>query len=320
MMRRFVFVPGLLALTACAVPYEEFEDVPELQARTNQISLAAQSDEPLLADVLRPPAARAPAPQPVAEDTVQAPKPAAREQKSLLAWLTQQAPKPSSGSVKLEADPEKAATLTDPVQEAKSETAQEPVQLASLQVDDAQPKTQTRSLWSSAPRRTAKGVSVDVPYGSVVAFGKVGRVCEARSKPLGQKVAKSEGRGQTYTIYDTAPGATTPRTFYVTGFSDRCPRQFTAALAMFGAPSMHESLRYGRPSDIHPYSETDKAYEQVKRSVCRVPAGKPCGAKIDVLERDTVFISTYERFTNNGRWADLLVHGGAVLAAAIKAP
>ena len=104
----------------------------------------------------------------------------------------------------------------------------------------------------------------------------------------------------------------------MTGFSDGCPRQVTAALAIFGAPSMHEQLRYGLPSDEYPYSDTDKAYEGIKARMCGKPKGKPCGSRIKSVERNTVFISTYERFGDTARWSDMLVHNGAVLAKTIK--
>lgn len=165
--------------------------------------------------------------------------------------------------------------------------------------------------------RRADDVSQDVPYGALMPFGSVGRVCDARSRNKGRKIDRSDAG---YTLHDSAPRSTGPRTFYITGFADGCPRQFTAALAMFGAPAMHEQLRYGRPSDDYPYSATDRAYEQVKSAICGVGRRKPCGNRIRALERNTVFISTYERFTNNGRWADILVHDGAVLAASLKDP
>ncbi|THH36073.1 hypothetical protein E4Z66_13520 [Aliishimia ponticola] len=159
----------------------------------------------------------------------------------------------------------------------------------------------------------------EVRYGETLPFGRVARACEARHKPMGREIAKA-GRLGAYTLIDSAPESTGPRSFYVTGFADGCPRQFTAALAMFGAPSMHEKLRYGRPSKTYPYSGTDEAYEKVKSSVCKVKRSAPCGAKIEQLERDTVFITAYERFTDNGRWSDILLHDGAVVAAAFKAP
>ena len=167
----------------------------------------------------------------------------------------------------------------------------------------------------AAPR---KAKVPDVAKGELLAFGDIARVCEAKGTKLGKKV-ESFGRGsQGYVLYDTKPNSTVPRTFYVTGFSDRCPRQFTAALAMFGAPSMHEQLRYGQASKKHPYSETDKAYERIKGRVCGTSRKQPCGSRISQLERNTVFISSYERFTHNGRWSDVLLHRGTVAASAIK--
>ena len=158
----------------------------------------------------------------------------------------------------------------------------------------------------------------DVTKGSTLPFGEVGRVCDARGGRLGKEIARFPERGKGYRLHDSAPGSTSPHTFYVTGFRDGCPRQFTAALALFGAPSLYEQLRYGEAAENHSRSATDKAYEKVKSRVCGVSRRKPCGRKIKSLERDTVFISVYERFEDNARWADILVHDGAVLAANIK--
>ncbi len=158
----------------------------------------------------------------------------------------------------------------------------------------------------------------DVPLGSALPFGQVASVCAAKGTKLGKEIDRFPKRGSGYRLYDTNPTTTAPRTFYVTGFSDGCPRQFTAALAIFGAPSMHEQLRYGLPSDEYPYSDTDKAYEGIKARMCGKPKGKPCGSRIKSVERNTVFISTYERFGDTARWSDMLVHNGAVLAKTIK--
>jgi len=214
----------------------------------------------------------------------------------------------------------------------RQETAQEAdvapapdVEIASLEDAPAPPAPEARSnpkprgglfaRRAAAPRTGPD--AADVSFGEVLPFGEIARVCDAKNAPLGRKLEKA-GRGKGYALYDSAPDSTSPRTFYVTGFSDGCPRQFTAALAMFGDPVMHEQLRYGRPSDKYPYSTTDMAYEKVKSALCKVPRRKPCGDKIGALEDTTVFISTYERFTDNGRWADILVHDGVVLAAALK--
>jgi hypothetical protein len=168
-------------------------------------------------------------------------------------------------------------------------------------------------IFSPAPRAD---ISVDARYGDLMPFGVVGRVCDARNKPLGRRIEKSGPGG--YALFDSDPGSTVPHTFYLTGFSDGCPRQFTAAVALLGAPSMHEQLRYGLPGEIHPYSSTDKAYETVKARVCGARRGKPCGAAIKRLERSTVFVSAYERYGAAPRWTDMLVHDGAVLAKAVK--
>lgn len=161
---------------------------------------------------------------------------------------------------------------------------------------------------------------LDVPLGAVLPYGAIARVCDAGRGQMGTKIDKAPARGNGFTLYDSNPQSTVARTFFITGFSDGCARQFTAALAMFGAPSMHEQLRYGRPAEEYPYSDTDKAYEKVKSQICRVGKRKPCGSAIGRLEKDTVFVSTYEHFGNNARWADILLHDGHVMAAAIKMP
>lgn len=230
-------------------------------------------------------------------------------------------------------EPAPDARPATPVAEAPAEPEQ-PVEVASLApealIDAAEepraepkpePKPKRRGLFSAerkAQRPKANAAAQDVTFGTLLPFGEVGRVCEARSKPLGQRVERSETRGQTYTLYDSAPESAAPRTYYVTGFADKCPRQFTAVMAMFGKPSLHEGLRYGKPATQYPYSDTDRAYEKIKSRICGVGPRKPCGSKIETLERDTVFISTYENFSGTGRWADVLIHDSTVVATAVK--
>lgn len=161
---------------------------------------------------------------------------------------------------------------------------------------------------------------VDVPPGHLLPFGEIGRDCTAKPARVGKLVDKAARKGRGYALYDTAPDSTAPRIFYVTCFSDNCPRQFTAALALFGDPAFHEQLRYGLPADEYPYSSTDQAYETLKRRVCNVGPTIPCGDRVDRLSRNTTFISAYENFTDNARWADMLLHDGTVLATALKTP
>lgn len=166
-------------------------------------------------------------------------------------------------------------------------------------------------VFAAKPRADA---TPEIAFGTTVPYGEIARVCAVPKADLGKQVERTAG----YKVFDTNPTSTAPRTFYVTGFSDGCARQFTAALVLVGTPSRHEELRYGQPSDLYPYSEIDRAYEKIKSRVCGVPRGRPCGSRIRQMERDTVFLSTYERFSNNARWADILIHDGDVIAKDIK--
>lgn len=170
---------------------------------------------------------------------------------------------------------------------------------------------------AKSPANPAAAAS-EIPPGTVLPYGKLARVCGVPKRDMGKKVAQFPDARPKHRIYDSAPGATGPRTFYVTGFDDGCARQFTASLAMFGSVVMHEQLRYGLPSDVQPYSDTDKAYEKLKSRVCNVPRKKPCGSKVSRMEKNTVFLSIYERFGSNSRWKNLLLHDGEVLAQDIK--
>lgn len=199
---------------------------------------------------------------------------------------------------------------------APAPTATEPSERTAAMVDPAK----RRGIFAGLAASADAGADDEVPYGTKLPYGEVARVCGARHREMGRKVERAPVKGRGYTLFDSAPDTTGPRTYYVTGFSDGCPRQFTAALAVFGPPQMHEQLRYGLPSDLYPYSDTDKAYEQIKRQVCGVGRQKPCGNKIKALERRTVFISTYENFGVNARFGDILLHDGTIAATALKTP
>ncbi|WP_299586951.1 hypothetical protein [uncultured Tateyamaria sp.] len=174
-------------------------------------------------------------------------------------------------------------------------------------------------LRATPARRTGPDAR-DVPKGTVLPFGEIARVCDARTRELGTLVDRAARKGPGYYLYDSAPDSAGPRTFYITGFADNCPRQFTASLAIFGAPEFHEQLRYGLPAEEYPYSTTDKAYEKLKSRICHVGRNTPCGGRISRLEKTTVFVSVYENFGENARWSDMLLHDGTVLAAALKTP
>ena len=187
---------------------------------------------------------------------------------------------------------------------------------ARLGLSRPQPAEAGNSETAAAPRSGPDAQTVAV--GTLLPFGEVARVCDLPAAQRGKEVARYPERGGRYRLYDSAPGQTAPHSFYLTGFPDGCARQFTAALAVFGRAGMHEQIRYVLPDAAQPYSDTDKAYEEVKSRICGVARQKPCGARLSHLERDTVFLSLYERFGSNARWSNLLLHGGQVLAQDIK--
>lgn len=149
---------------------------------------------------------------------------------------------------------------------------------------------------------------MDAPPGALLPPGQVARACGVRGAALGPAIEQAAG----YVVHDTAPGSTAPRTHYVTGFKDGCPRQVTAALAVLGDPLTHETYRY--ESLTGPYGTVDRAYEEIKAAVCGVGAGEPCGAAMGRLAADTAFLSTYPVF-GGPDFADVLFHAGEVVAA-----
>ena len=160
----------------------------------------------------------------------------------------------------------------------------------------------------------ADAVKSDIAFGTRLPYGRVAKICGVADRQLGEKIAQYPERRPKHRLYDSAPGSTRPHTFYITGFDDGCARQFTAAMAVFGSVEMHEQLRYGLPAEVQPYSDTDKAYEKLKRRVCNKPRRKPCGSRIGQMAKDTVFLSVYERLGGNSQWMNILLHGGDIVA------
>jgi hypothetical protein len=203
-------------------------------------------------------------------------------------------------------------------EEGIAETAEGEVQAAAPK-PDGKPAARQGLLASLFEGGRGKDEPPSVPdnqvaLGTLLPYGVVKPICGLNKGQMGKVVAKYPDRRPTYKVYDSDPGNTGAHTFYVTGFEDGCARQFTASLAMFGSVAMHESLRYGLPAKVQPYSVTDKAYEKVKARVCGVPRKTPCGKRVDRLADDTVFLSIYERFGGNSQWENLLLHAGEVVA------
>jgi hypothetical protein len=131
--------------------------------------------------------------------------------------------------------------------------------------------------------------------------------CGVSDTALGSAIGSASG----YTVHDTAPGSTEPRTHHVTGFSDGCPRAVTAALVLFGDVATYETVHYAAHAEDR--AATDLAYEDIKARVCGTPRGQPCGDRLPRLAQDTVFLSLYPVFGAEEH-RDLLLHAGEVAA------
>lgn len=186
------------------------------------------------------------------------------------------------------------------------------VQLAAATTSGA-PRVNRRA----APRPGAPDAR-EIAFGTTLPYGQIARVCGVPGAKLGPVTQTWPERGRGYELHDSAPGSTGAHTFYMTGFKDGCARQFTAALVIFGSPESWEQIHYGPAGESLPVLATDKAYEGVKSKVCRVGKGKPCGSRMRALEKDTVFVSVYERFEDNTRWKNILLHDGEVVAMDMK--
>ena len=114
---------------------------------------------------------------------------------------------------------------------------------------------------ASAEQRGQPRASTKAP--TSIEQGPLAQACGVRGKALGSPVEKGPGK---WKLYDTRPGSTAPRDFYLTGFSDGCPRRITAAVAMFGSVALYEAVHYG-PVGLKPKGDaTDAAYAQLLQS------------------------------------------------------
>ena len=202
------------------------------------------------------------------------------------------------------------------------DTPEAEVELAAVEVtdpvDDLDPETPAargglfgRMFGRASEEPDAAAEPSDaVPIGTFLPYGVIAPVCGIATADMGQKVESVAG----YTVYDAGGDTSVPRTHYITGFADGCARQVTAAVVMFGDVGTHEMVRYLTPESTLPYTDTDSTYEAIKSSVCRVGHGKPCGAQLDALGRNTVFMTVYETFGTNPEWTNILLHNGDVAA------
>lgn len=329
-MSRTVMILGVvLALAACGDPLSGVPRISEVDLAESDPAAKALPTEAEIAreGFFGTDAARADVPA-VSED---APEPATKAQprrsgfSGLLGRVLPSArPQPSAPADVLDQDAFDAAKAAENAAEPAPET---PVEIASLEPDittDApNPLRRTGGLFARLRGGVNEAIHVkkdnmpEVDYGTVLPYGVIARSCASKRQRLGRKV---EATNSGHTLLDTKPGTTGPRTFYITGFDDGCPLQLTASHVLLGAPSFYEQLRYGPAGQHLAYGETDKAYEAVKGRVCGTGKGKPCGAKMKQLERDTFFVNAYERPDDNKSWSEKLIHKGSVMATSMKSP
>ena len=150
-------------------------------------------------------------------------------------------------------------------------------------------------------------------------FGTVQTVCEAKRRKFGKEVDgwPEDGR-RTFRLFDSDPSSSGVRDFYLIGFKDKCPRRFRASIVFFGSPELYETVRLDRHNRAIPITATDKAYDKLKRRICGKGPKKPCGAKMSVMEKSTVFVTAYDNFGSTSRWAEFLLHNRSLVEVSLK--
>lgn len=161
---------------------------------------------------------------------------------------------------------------------------------------------------------SANSAPLEVTKDDIVPYGTFARNCTISASEMGTEVKNISG----YQFFDSEPEGTRNRTMFLTGFRDRCARQFTGALVMFGDVGTHEVVRYSEIGLKRPYSATDEAYEVIKATYCGARRTKPCGRRIDSLAKSTSFVTVYDGFSDNAAWLDMLMHKGEIIAVEIN--
>ena len=330
-MRLLPVVGLVLGLAACSDPLAGVDRLGDVDVVSNDPAAAALPDAEEVAreGFLGTSAAEGEVPAAVAEPVATAPEPTgflrglikrAANADPAAAIAADVAAKQSEGVV-IETT---AVTTNGSASDAIPVDA--PVELAALAPENVSPRDELKQrrggfglFGGNAAKKNKPRTGPDtrdVEFGATLAFGEIARVCGAKGKPLGRKVASLGRRG--FALHDSNSGIRTKRTFYITGFDDSCPRQFTAANALFGAPSFYETIRFSPAGKHLPHAATDAAYDKVKSKVCRTAKNKPCGNQIGKLDTELAFVSAYEFGEHNGKWKEFLIYDGTVLASAVK--
>lgn len=201
--------------------------------------------------------------------------------------------------------------------ETPEETSAENTIVASIAPEtmtDAEPAR--RGLFGR-PRKTE--AKPEIPLGTVLPYGQVGIACNVRGRKLGKVIDTFKQNGDDFKLYDTKPGGIEARTHFIMGFDDGCPRQFTGALVMLGSPVLHERMRFDSYNKHLSITETDRAYDKIRRRVCKTRGKTLCPQeRVGALEAETAFVTVYQQFGANDHWAEILLHKGDLVATSTR--
>ncbi|WP_116133810.1 hypothetical protein [Tropicimonas sp. IMCC34043] len=140
--------------------------------------------------------------------------------------------------------------------------------------------------------------------------GPVVKVCGVKGRSLGRKVADAPGG---WSLHDPAPGAMSVRAFAITGFKDRCARQITGAVAVFGSSELYEVLHFGTLGRRHREDPVAVAYAKLRAGACGTATGRCPPRGQAALSRNVVFVTIYPS-AGSIEHIDLLLSRGRLLA------
>ncbi len=211
---------------------------------------------------------------------------------------------------------EEAAVTTDDIASGSAEETEADEEKAAT-APEPEARRPRKGLFG--PRRTKASQFPQTDPDVMLPFGQIGSACGVRGKALGKEVDSIGRRGKGYKLYDTKPTQTGPRTHFLTGFKDGCPRQFTASLALLESPVLHEQLLSAVGDKAQHSTSADIAFQKIRAQVCRIGRGKACPEKhVEKMEQSMTFVTTYERFGGAARWTKILLHNGKVEANSLQ--